>query len=151
MNDEEAVVTDTLEERLKVALAETKASIHADFNYVLDKMRADYREQRAAMEASHERASRLIIEGYEKKIRALEDENARLREGLSKSVKIDPYGSIENADARDTARALLYQVPALPVDEEQERSVEALIRRAKAKQAEASTEARRALPWREEP
>lgn len=119
-----------LNARLKTALDEAKAGIRADFNTVLDKMREDYREQRKALEASHERTALLLIEGFQKKIGVLEAENARLREAVSRL---------------DDVRRAYYQVPALPVDEEQERSIEALIRRAKAKQAEASTEARRAL------
>lgn len=146
MNDEEAVVTDTLEDRLKVALDEAKAGIRAEFNAVLKKMGDDYQERSKALEAKQEKIARLLIEGYEKKIAVLEAENARLREGLAKSVKIDPYGSIENADARDTARALLYQVPALPLNEEDERIVEDLVRKAK----EGKVEERRALPRRDE-
>lgn len=133
-----------LGEKLKAALDEAQAGIKGEFNAVLDKMREDFREERKALEDKQEKISRLLIEWYEKKIAALEAENARLRE-------IDPYGSIENADARDTARdtarALLYQVPALPFDEQADRIVEDMVRKAK----EGKVEERRTLPRREEP
>lgn len=137
----------SLDDNLKALIEEAKAGIRAEFNAVLKKMGDDYQERSKALEAKQERIARLIIEGYEKKIAALEAENARLREGLAKSVKIDPYGSIENADARDTARALLYQVPALPLDEEANRIVEDMVRRAK----QGKVEERKPLPRREEP
>lgn len=120
-------MTETLEQRLKAVLEEAKASIHKEFSAVIDKMDEDFREERAVVEATQEKVERLVTEGYQQKIRALEAENERLREALSLSSTINPYGSIENAKARDMARSVLYQVPALPVNPEHDRIVEDLV------------------------
>lgn len=96
----------SLNENLKAIFEATKAGVHAELT---------------AFE----------VKVLTEKVRQLEEENAKLRELVLKSSEINPYGSIENAEVRDMARALLYQVPALPINEEDERIVDDLVQKSR--------------------
>lgn len=102
-------------------------SLEDNLKSMVEALKADVRAEFTAVEAKH------LVE----RIRQLEDENQKLREALAKSADINPYGSIENAQARDMARSLLYQVPALPLHEEDNRIVEDLVRKHRAENPEA--------------
>lgn len=77
----------------------------------------------------------LEVKRLTERIKYLEDQNEQLRAALKLSAEINPYGA-KNAEARDMARALLYQVPALPWNKDDDKLVEDLVRERGAKNPE---------------